>query len=167
MSVGFVRACLLICRAMTVVSVALVLLLAVPIAWDVVMRLFGRPTIWVFETTMYALIAAGFLANAAAMRTGAHFRVTVLMKAFPRYRRALNLFSLSMTLLFAVILTAAGCYFVWYCWANRIVSATLLEVPLWIPALALPLGGLALFLQTLVLLITGEEPSEEAILTGD
>ncbi len=167
MTAALVRLCTPVCRAMTAVSTATVLLLALPIAYDATMRYFGRPTIWVFETSMYGLIVAGFLANAAAMRSGAHFRVTVLMKAFPRWRRALNLFSLAMTLLFALLLTAAGCYFVWYSWSNDIVSATLLEVPLWLPQLALPLGGLGLFLQTLLMLLTGEEPSEEAVLAGD
>lgn len=158
---AFLRACTAFGRAMTVISVAVVLLLALPIAYDVTMRFFGRPTLWVFEISMYALITAGFLANAVALRSGAHFRVTVLMKLFPRWRRALNLFSLSVTLIFALILTAAGCYYVWYSWTNAIVSATLLEVPLWIPELALPLGGLALFLETLVMLVTGAEPSED------
>lgn len=157
----FLHACTAFGRAMTAISVAVVLLLALPIAYDVTARFFGRPTLWVFETSTYALITAGFLANAVALRSGAHFRVTVLMKLFPRWRRALNLFSLAMTLVFAIILTAAGCYYVWYSWSNEIVSATLLEVPLWIPELALPLGGFALFLETLVMLVTGAEPSDD------
>lgn len=160
--------CYSLCRVMTGVSLALILLLALPITYDAIMRAFGHPTIWVFEVTVYALIAAGFLANPVAMRSGAHFRVTILQTLFPRWRRALNVFALLMTLLFALILIGAGVYFVWYSWSNAILSATLLEVPLWIPQLALPIGGLGLFLQTLALLLSGREPGEdETDIIGD
>jgi C4-dicarboxylate transporter, DctQ subunit len=158
---GLACGCRWLCNAMTSVSVVLLMLLALPITYDATARAFGHPTIWVFEVTMYALIATGFLANPVATRSGAHFRVTLLHKLFPRWRRALNVFSHLMTLLFAAILVGAGIYFVWYSWSNGIRSATLLGVPLWIPQLALPVGGVGLFLQTLAFLLTGEEPSEE------
>lgn len=161
----FVRACAAGCRVMTWFSVAIVMFLAFPVAYDAVMRSFGRPTIWAFEVTLYMLIAGGLLANAVALETGAHFRVTLLVTLFPSWRRALNIFSLSMTLLFSVIIFCAGCYFVWYSWSNNILSNSLLEVPLFIPQLALPLGGLALFLQALILLITGEEPRDNEYAT--
>ena len=51
---------------------------------------------------------------------------------------------------------AAGSYFAWYSFSNDILSDSLLAIPLWIPQLAIPLGGLGLFLQTLVVLITGQ-----------
>ena len=148
------------CRAMTMVSMTVVVLLALPITYEATARAFGNPTIWVFEITMYALIVAGFLANPVAMRSGAHFRVTILFKLYPGLSPYLNVFSLLMTLLFSVMLIGAGSYFVWYSYTNDILSASLLEVPLWIPQLALPLGGLGLFVQTLALLITGKEPGE-------
>jgi C4-dicarboxylate transporter DctQ subunit len=158
---------LLICRAMTAVSVTLVALLALPITYDAVMRMTGHPTIWVFQITLYAFMAAGFLANPAAMKSGAHFRVTILHKLFPHLRRALDVFALLMTLLFSVILIGAGAYFVRYSWINNIFSDSLFEVPLWIPQLALPLGGLGLFLQTLAMLISGEAPGEEEEAAAD
>jgi TRAP-type C4-dicarboxylate transport system permease small subunit len=155
---ALIRFCAAICQLMTWLSVAIVGLLALPIAYNAAVRALEHPTIWAFEVTLYALIAAGFLANAVSMRSGAHFRVTLLMTLFPSWRRALNAFSLSMTLLFSVIIVGAGAYFVWYSWSNDIHSASLLETPMFIPQLVIPLGGLGLFLQTLVLLLTGEEP---------
>ncbi len=153
--------CASLCRGMTTVSMAVLLMLALPITYDATARAFGHPTIWVFEVSVYALIAAGFLANPVALRTGAHFRVTILHKLFPRLRRALDVFALLMTLLFSMLLIGTGFYFVWYAWHNHILSATMLEVPLWIPQLALPIGGVGLFLQTLALLLSGQSPGEE------
>lgn len=155
-----VGACRRVCRAMDVASVGLVVLLAFPITYDATARAFRHPTIWVFEVSGYALIAAGFLANPAAMRSGTHFRVTLLLKLLPGWRPFLNRLSLVVTLLFAALLLGAGAYFVHYSYANHISSATLLDVPLWIPALAIPIGALGLFLETLVLLVTGREPGE-------
>lgn len=156
----FTTYCEQFCRVMTMVSMAVMVLLALPITYEATARAVGQPTIWVFEITLYALIVAGFLANPASMRSGAHFRVTILFNLFPHLRPYLNIFSLLMTLVFSLMLIGAGVYLVWYSYSNAILSATLLEVPLWIPQLAIPLGGLGLFFQTLALLIAGKEPGE-------
>jgi C4-dicarboxylate transporter, DctQ subunit len=155
-----ISASLRVGRVMTIASVAIVMFLALPITYNALVRELRHPTIWVFEIMEYALIAAGFLGNPLAMKSGAHFRVTLLLEWFPSLRPALNVFSLFMTLVFALFLIGTGSYFVWYSWTNNILSGTILNVPLWIPQLGIPLGGLGLFLQTLVLLITGREPGE-------
>lgn len=143
-------------KAMTVVSLFLMVLLSVPIAYEAIARYFGAPTIWVFETTLYAFIFLGFLGNALAVKKGAHFRVTVLMDALPRYKRAFDWIAEAATMLFALLIIGAGAYFVRSMYVDSIVSDSLLEVPLWIPASAIPLGGLGLFLQTIVQMLTGE-----------
>lgn len=153
--------------ALTTLSMTMTALLALPITYEALMRMAGHPTLWVFQITLYVFIAAGFLANPAAMKSGAHFRVTILMTLFPRLRRPLNMFALFMTLFFSLVLISTGVYFVHYSWSNDIVSAALFEVPMWIPQLALPLGGLGLFLQTLALLITGKAPGEEEQAAAD
>ena len=157
----------LIGKAMTAVSITLMVALCLPVAYEAVARSFGAPTIWVFETTLYAFIFLGFLGNALAVQTNAHFRVTLLPDMFPGARRFFDRLAQVATLLFAVLIIASGFYFVWYQIANEIVSATLLEVPLWIPALAIPLGGIGLFLQTLVQLVTGEIADEAHSVVGD
>ena len=67
-----------------------------------------------------------------------------------------------LTLAFGFLIIATGSYFVWYSASNAILSATLLEVPLWIPQLAVPLGGIGLVLQTIVQMATGEAPIGDA-----
>jgi len=141
----------------TALSIFLMILLCVPITYEAVARAFGAPTIWVFETTLYGFIFLGFLGNALAVKSGAHFRVTLMTERFPSTKPYFDLFAHIMTLLFAILIITAGGYFVWYSYSSHILSATLLEIPLWIPQLAIPLGGLGLFLQTLVMVITGEQ----------
>ena len=137
-------------KLMSNISLVLMMLLAVLITYDAIMRSFGYPSIWVFETTLYAFIFLGFLGNALALKKGAHFRVTFLLQIFPKTRKFFNLLSHFSVLFFGFLLIGAGLYFTWYSWSNSIASSTLLEVPLWIPNLAIPLGGLGLVLQTIV-----------------
>lgn len=152
-----VRLAQLIGSAMTYVSLSLMILLCIPIAYEAVSRSFGAPTIWVFETTLYAFIFLGFLGNALAVKSGAHFRVTLLRDSMPRHARFFDLIADFSTMAFALLIISAGLYFVGNMIENDIVSATLLEVPLWIPALAIPLGGIGLFLQTLVRVLRGDD----------
>lgn len=157
----------LIGKAMTAISIALMIVLCLPIAYEAIARSFGAPTTWVFETSLYAFIFLSFLGNVLAVRTGAHFRVTLLADLFPSTRTVFDRIAQGATLLFALLIIGAGAYFVWYQIDNEIVSATLLEVPLWIPAIAIPIGGAGLFLQTLVQIITGETPDETQGMVGD
>lgn len=162
---GLIQVLQPLCRLMSIVSIILLGLLAFPIAYDATMRAFGKPTIWVFETTLYLFIAGGFLANTLAMSSGAHFRVMILAQAFPSLKPALDWLALILTLLFSILLIGTGSYFVWYSWSNDILSASLLEVPLWIPQLAIPIGGVGLFLQTLIHICEGKMPEgKEAIM---
>lgn len=149
-----------ICRGMTAASVGIIMILAIPVTYNAILREFRYPTIWAFEVVGYALIAGGFLGNPLALKSGAHFRVMLLQHWAPRSWRFLSIFSLVATLLFAALLIGTGTYLVWYSWSNHILSGTILDDPLWIPQLAIPLGGIGLFLQTLILLVTGHEPSE-------
>ncbi len=152
---------------MNAVSIMLMMVLCIPTVYEAIARAFGAPTTWVFETTLYAFIFLGFLGNVLAVQSGAHFRVTLLLELFPARRKLLDTIAQMATILLAGLIVSAGSYFVWYTATNKIVSATLLEVPLWIPALAIPLGGLGLLLQTLVHLITGEVVDDAHTVIGD
>lgn len=154
-------------NTMTLLSIVLMVFLCIPVAYEAIARSFGAPTIWVFETTLYAFIFLGFLGNSLAVQTGSHFRVMLLVQMFPGMKKYLDLIAQISTLIFAALVISSGVYFVWYNYTNNILSATLLEVPLWIPALAIPLGGLGLLLQTLVQLITGESVDDSHVIMGD
>ena len=160
MEAACISASLRIGRVMTIASVAIVMFLALPITYNALVRELRHPTIWVFEIMEYALIAAGFLGNPLAMRSGAHFRVTLLLEWFPSLRPALNAFSLFMTLFSRCFSSGPAAISSGTPGRINILSGTILDVPLWIPQLGIPLGGLGLFLQTLVLLVARREPGE-------
>jgi C4-dicarboxylate transporter DctQ subunit len=136
-----------------VFSVTIIILLSFPIGYDVIARKMGNPTIWVFEVTLYTFIAGTFLANAYALKNGDHFRVTFLSALFPKYKRLLNNISLITTMIFGLIILISGVLFVGYSFIHDVRSSSILNVPLYIPQLALPLGGLSLFIQSLAMLI--------------
>lgn len=149
-------------RGLGWIGTVLVSILAFPIAYDAVARFLGHPTIWVFETTLYALIAAGFLTNGMALSKGAHFRITLLSHAFPAARRWLDRFSMLTTLAFALAFVYASARFALYSFEFDIRSNTLLSIPQFIPQLALPIGGLALGLQALAHLLEDSMPDESS-----
>ncbi len=143
------------------VAASIVMLLAVPVIYDAVARDLGHPTTWGFEITLYALIAGAYLANAQALRYGNHFRVRVLLTLFPRAARFLDWLAWGTTLAFGAVILAAGATFVQYSYVNDIRAPTLLGTPMWIPQSALPLGGLALVLQSAALLLGGRAGRSE------
>jgi TRAP-type C4-dicarboxylate transport system permease small subunit len=147
-------------QVISVAAVAIVAVLAFPIFYDALARKAGAPTTWVFEMSQYALIAGGFLANAYALKYGNHFRVQVLHSALPRLRRALDDLSLGVTLLFGVIIAYGGGMLVHYSYVNGVRSASILDIPLYVPQAMIPLGGVVLALQAGALLLLRESPSE-------
>ncbi len=149
-----------IATAMSLAAVAVIAALAFPIFYDALARKAGSPTTWVFEVSQYGLIAGAFLANAYALQRGNHFRVQVVFGIFPKLRRAFDDLSLLATLAFGAVILYAGGMLVHYSYANAIRSATLFDVALYIPQAVVPLGGLALVLQALAMLILRESPSE-------
>ena len=147
-------------QVMSVVAVTIVGVLAFPIFYDALARKAGAPTTWVFEMSQYALIAGAFLANAYALKHGNHFRVQLLHSALPRLRRALDDLSLAVTLLFGVIIAYGGGVLAHYSYVNGVRSASILDIPLYVPQAMIPLGGVLLVLQAGALLLLRESPSE-------
>jgi C4-dicarboxylate transporter, DctQ subunit len=149
-----------IAHAMAWAGIAIIGILPFPIAYDAVARFIGQPTIWVFEISLYGLVGAAFLVNGMALADGAHFRITALEHFWPRAKKGLDIAVLLITLVFALTLIFASARFVQYSWNFDIRSNTLLSVPQFLPELALPIGGLALALQTMAQLLRGAMPAE-------
>jgi C4-dicarboxylate transporter DctQ subunit len=144
-----VRLCEWLTSACGAVSTLLIALIAVPMIYDVIMRSWGRPTIWAYEVTTYFLVAATFLANAYTFRDEKHFRATFLITAFPRLAPFLNRFALATTIAFGAIVSFSGSRFALEAFWEGQRSATLLHVPLYLTRLAIPVGAFALTLQAI------------------
>jgi C4-dicarboxylate transporter DctQ subunit len=149
-----------ISQGISYIAIAVVAILAFPIFYDALARKAGYPTIWVFEVSQYSLIAAAFLPNAVTLANGNHFRVQILVSAFPTIKHAFDRLALVSTLIFGVVIAVGGGVLVHYSFVNSVNSASLLDVPLYLPQLFILLGGVTLVLQSAAMLILRESPSE-------
>lgn len=132
---------------------AIIMFLTVPVVYSAIARDIGYPTNWGFEIMIYALITGAFLANAEALKSGNHFRVKAFLTLFPKAQIYLDALAWLATLIFGTIILIAGCKLSLYSYLNDIRAPTLLNTPIFIPQAAIPLGGLALMLQSLAYLV--------------
>jgi TRAP-type C4-dicarboxylate transport system permease small subunit len=136
-----------ITRVICYFAVALILLLPLPVLYEVVADQLAQPPIWVFETTGYAIIMIAFAASGYGLSTGHHFKVDLLARRFPAIAGPLAVLSGMLEAAFGLILLIAGSMQAFGALGQDMRSDTLLAVPLFWPMLAFPIGGLAILLQ--------------------
>jgi len=134
-------------RVICYFAVALILLLPVPVLYEVVADQLDQPPIWVFETTGYAIIMIAFSASGYGLSTGHHFKVDLLAQRFPTMAAPLAVLSGMLETAFGLVLLIAGSMQAYGALEQDMRSDTLLAVPLFWPMLAFPIGGLAILLQ--------------------
>lgn len=119
-------------RALAWMAGALVLLIALLVAGDVVARnLLGRTVFHSFEISIYLFAAALGFGMAHTLATAGNIRIDVVYRLFPRpVRRALDLLALAS-------LAGLGLFLAWFAWrltlvsqARGVTSTTTLAVPL-------------------------------------
>ena len=93
----------------------------------------------------YCMAAAGFLALAHTLKRGEHIRVTLVLQAVgPRVKRALELFSLAMAVLLAVLFAGYCVHLSIESYGYHDVSTGNDATPLWIPQIAMAVGTVVL-----------------------
>jgi len=132
---------------------AVIAILPFPILYEIVLDKLQRPPDWVFEISGYAMIALALAASGYGLRTGHHFRVTLLLDSFSNLAPFLERFSGLLQLAFGIVLTIAGWDQAYASLVQDLRSATLLGVPQFWPQLALPIGGIVIALQGLATLL--------------
>lgn len=127
------------------------------IFFEVVSRwLFNKPTIWATELSIYAIIASCYLGSAYAVRTYAHITVDLLINNVnDRIKTLLAYLSNAMGLVFSIIFTFYGFHHVMNTMELDITSASLLRVPMYLPEMFLPVGGVLLCLAFILQIIDG------------
>lgn len=128
-------------------GIALILLLPIPVLYEVICDQLEQPPTWVFETTGYAIIMIAFAASGYGLSTGHHFKVDLLAQRFPFLAAPLATLSGLLEVAFGLILLIAGSMQAYGAFEQDMRSDTLLAVPLVWPMLAFPIGGLGIFLQ--------------------
>lgn len=138
-----------ISRWICYLGVALILILPIPVLYEVIADQLEQPPIWVFETTGYTIIMIAFLASGYGLSTGHHFKVDLLAQRFPALAGPLAVTSGILEAAFGLVLGISGSMQAYGAFEQDMRSDTLLAVPLVWPMLAFPIGGLAIFLQGL------------------
>jgi C4-dicarboxylate transporter DctQ subunit len=136
------------------VSGALLILLSLPIAYDSLARKSGHPTLWAFDISLYIMVSVIYVGVADGIRTGAHFRVHLLIeRAPPKLAELLEFVDLAFVFAFGIVLTLAAGGLVHTSYSTHLLSTTLLAVPLFIPQITLLIGGVSLALEAVALAV--------------
>jgi TRAP-type C4-dicarboxylate transport system permease small subunit len=136
-----------VARLICYFAIALILLLPLPVLYEVIADQLEQPPTWVFETTGYAIIMIAFAASGYGLATGHHFKVDLLARRFPNLGVPLAILSGVLEAAFGLILVISGSMQAYGAFEQDMRSDTLLAVPLFWPMLAFPIGGLAILLQ--------------------
>jgi TRAP-type C4-dicarboxylate transport system permease small subunit len=93
------------------------------------------------EVSGYLLVTMTFFGAGYSVRSGALLRIEFVLLALPRRVRAVvdvvyDLLALAVTATLLYELTRIT----WSTWERHMAAATLIETPLWIPQLAMPVG---------------------------
>jgi C4-dicarboxylate transporter DctM subunit len=126
-----------------------ILVMGVIITYDVAMRyLFHAPTTWVLEISIILCLGSVFLAGGYALKEKNHIQVDALTQRFARRNQILlELICLTLTLVYCIVLTWKGGETALYSLRMGEVSPTVLNIPVVIPRVLLPIGGLLLILE--------------------
>ncbi len=146
---------------------ALIVLACAVVFYEVAARyLFGAPTTWSIDIASYLLLWATFTGSAYTLREGGHVAVDLLVRSLgPAHRRWLGLLIYCAIALFVALVVWQGAIACAQAYRFGEVTMSSLRFPLYIPLLALPVGGCVLLMQALLLLADcwrGIEPAQAA-----
>lgn len=122
------------------------------VSWAVLSRgALGLNTIWEMEASVYILIYAAFLSAAFTDRSGGQIGVRVLTdRLHGRMAVAQKIVLDVMTLSLFLLVTWSGWQMFVHSWETGWTSPTVWGPPLWIPHLAIPLGGALLIFSVII-----------------
>jgi TRAP-type C4-dicarboxylate transport system permease small subunit len=122
------------------------------ITCDVVARNVFRMSLLISdEVSGYLLVVMTFFGIAYSLRSGSLLRIEFILLALPKRARGIAdvLFD-AIALIICLLLLRAMIRFTWITWEREAVAPTLIETPLWIPQLAMPIGMVILVIAFLL-----------------
>ncbi|WP_152656675.1 TRAP transporter small permease [Oceanobacillus sp. CFH 90083] len=125
--------------------------------YEVISRsFFGMPTAWATELSTYAIIGSCFLGTAYAVRTYAHITVDLLVNRMNEIMRKIFSYICNVLgLFFSILLTWYGFKHVSMTFELGVTSTSLLRIPMYLPELFIPIGGVLLVIAFILQLIDG------------
>ncbi|MCL4746630.1 MAG: TRAP transporter small permease [Burkholderiaceae bacterium] len=143
---------------------ALIALACAVIFYEVAARyLFGAPTTWSIDVSSYLLLWATFLGSPYTLREGGHVAVDLLLQwLHGANRRKIGLAIHALVASFVALVVWQGALACVEAYRFGEVTMSVARFPLYLPLLAIPVGGSVLLLQALMLLADdwrgGEDP---------
>lgn len=131
------------------IAAAILVTIFVIVQYEVVMRyVFNSPTFWTNEVSTFAISWVGFLGAGYILRIGRQLEIDVItMRLSEKGRRNLGTLTDLLAMVFCGYVTYLGYKFVSLSYLMQASSASELDVPLWIPYLAIPIGFAILTLE--------------------
>lgn len=135
----------------------LILVTTFMIFYEVISRsFFHKPTSWATELSIYAIIGSCFLGSAFAVRTYSHITVDLLINNVnDRMKTVLAYISNTLGLVFSFIFTFYGFLHVMKTYSLGVTSSSLLRIPMYLPELFIPVGGVLLCIAFVLQIIEG------------
>ena len=110
---------------------------------EVVRRtVFNSPTQWAEELIRYIVIFAVFIGVSSVTKKNEHIRMSVIINLFSeKKRRIIDIITSSIGMIFSVTILISGIILVADAKSSETLSEFGLNMPIYIPYLALPVGG--------------------------
>jgi TRAP-type C4-dicarboxylate transport system permease small subunit len=150
-------------RAFAVLSVALLIAAMLVICQMIFLRyVFRSPTIWQTDFTVYAATAAIFLGAPYVLLRGGHVSIDVIPTLLPDGgRKVLRIVAQLLGLIFCAAMFYASAYYVWEAWTLNWKTSSVWQIPVWIPAVPMPIGFGLLCLQYVAEFLRPQESARE------
>lgn len=125
------------------IVIAMMAVMVLLVFMNVVSRyIFNHSIIWAEEVSQYLMVWVAFLGAGLALRQGRHVAVEMLQDRLPPTARRMTRHLVALLLIvFMGILTVLGFRFAHFAWDQE---TPVLNIPLGIPYLAVPIGALLL-----------------------
>lgn len=129
----------------------LILLLLLVFHEVVVRYIFNKPTLYSVEISEYLLIFLAFIAAGWVLQEDKHVRMQSFTNLMPhKLQHILACITSSIVLVFCAILVWQGTKSALMAYRGGYHSSSLLNTPMWLPYLIIPVGSLILGLQLIV-----------------
>jgi TRAP-type C4-dicarboxylate transport system permease small subunit len=127
------------------IVIAMMAVMATLVFMNVVSRyIFNHSIIWAEEVSQYLMVWVAFLGAGLALRQGRHVAIEILQDRLPsRARRMTRHLVALLLIVFMGILIVLGFQFARFAWDQE---TPVLNIPLGIPYLAVPIGALLLLI---------------------
>nr|MEC9418496.1 TRAP transporter small permease [Pseudomonadota bacterium] len=128
------------------------------LTYEVLARyLFVAPTIWASELSQLCLIWGTMLAMPWLLKAGRHIAVDALTDQLtPGWRRACHVVAMGFVAVFSILVAWKGGGIFYDSFERGRTSGSMLDLPMWISELSVPVGFALLFVQALIEL--GQKP---------